>query len=76
MKNIIILAVTIILLAVSIVVEPIDDSIDLLAGATSETYSTPDQFAGASTSGSQYDDDDDEHEDDEHEDDEHEEDDD
>jgi hypothetical protein len=60
MKNKIILAVLTVIFIFSFIVEPIQDSIDLIAGATSDTYSTPDDFAAASD-----DEHDDEHKDEE-----------
>jgi hypothetical protein len=71
MKNIIVLVFFVIMLGTSIAIEPVSDTVDVIAGATNDTYSSVvDGSAGAS---SEYDDDDDDH--DEH-DDEHEEDDD
>lgn len=49
MKNKIILVLMVVLFMFSIVNEPIDDTIDIIAGATSETYGTsPDVIGGAS----------------------------
>lgn len=47
MKNIIILMMLIALFVFSFINEPIDDTIDLFAGATSDTYSAVDSIAGA-----------------------------
>ena len=49
MKNKIVLVLVAVLFGFSIVNEPIDDTIDIIAGATNETYGTsPDVIGGAS----------------------------
>lgn len=52
MKNIVLGIIFIALVTVSLIREPIGDSLDLIAGATSPTYSTQiDLLAGASEPG-------------------------
>ncbi|MCF7930589.1 MAG: hypothetical protein K9L02_03655 [Acholeplasmataceae bacterium] len=64
MKNILLLIAFIIAMGLSLVFEPVSDSIDVVAGATNTTYNPSiDQTAGA-TRGNDDDDDDDEHDDD------------
>lgn len=64
MKNKILLALAAFMLTISFVNEPIQDTIDIVAGATNQTYGTSvDSYASASTNGS-YDDDGYEEEDD------------
>lgn len=72
MKNKVILAFLIIIFGISIINEPVDDTIDIISGATNDTYGTnSDAISGASTT---YKDDDDDDDDDDHEDEEEDED--
>lgn len=70
MRNILLLIIFGVLLVMSFITEPINDTLDAVGGATNETYSASiDSVAGATNTH----DDDDEHEDDDYEDDEQEE---
>lgn len=48
MRNKIIVIIVIALLGYSLISEPIEDTIDLFAGATSDTYNSPDDISGPS----------------------------
>jgi hypothetical protein len=68
MKNIFVLLLFLSLFILSIVREPISDSLDAFAGATNNTYGPAvDSIAGASYDDDEDDDDDDDDDDDEHE---------
>jgi len=69
MKNILLLIAFVVAMGLSLINEPISDSVDVIAGATNTTYNPSiDQTAGASRNDDDDDDDDDE-DDDEYEDD-------
>ena len=49
MKNVILLIGFLIVMGLSVVLEPVSDTVDIIAGATNDTYNTQiDQVSGAS----------------------------